>query len=169
MSRRKTTQGLAVPTQEEVSTNSRRRLRLKEQITVVRGDLDWIVMKCLEKDRSRRYDTANGLAMDIQRHLSCEPVLARPPSQLYEFQKTVRRHKFGFAAAAAIIMVLAVGITLTTRQAVRATNAEQAEKAQAEQARADRDRAVLAEGDSRTQAAAAKAAWATTRRQAYAA
>src|SRR6266540_601225 len=80
----------------------------------LQGDLDWIVMKCLEKDRTRRYDTASGLAMDIQRHLSCEPVLARPPSSLYEFQKTVRRHKFGFAAAAAIIFVLAVGITLTT-------------------------------------------------------
>jgi serine/threonine protein kinase len=107
----------------------------------LRGDLDWIVMKCLEKDRARRYETANGLAMDIQRHLSCEPVLARPPSQLYEFQKTVRRHKFGFAAAAAIILVLALGITLTTWQAVRATNAEQVQKAQAEQARAARDRA----------------------------
>ena len=55
-------------------------------------------MKCLEKERTRRYETANGLAMDIQRHLSNEPVAARPPSKLYEFQKTVRRHKVGFAA-----------------------------------------------------------------------
>ena len=68
-------------------------------IHLVRGDLDWIVMKALEKDRTRRYETANGLAMDIQRHLNNEPVVARPPSRLYEFQKTVRRHKFGFAAA----------------------------------------------------------------------
>jgi serine/threonine protein kinase len=55
----------------------------------VRGDLDWIVMKCLEKDRTRRYETANGLAMDIQRHLDNEPVVARPPSRAYRFQKMV--------------------------------------------------------------------------------
>jgi len=54
-------------------------------------DLDWIVMKCLEKDRTRRYETANGLAADIKRHLNDEPIVARPPSRLYEFQKTVRR------------------------------------------------------------------------------
>ncbi len=62
-------------------------------------------MKCLEKDRTRRYDTANGLAMDLKRHLSNEPVVARPPSRLYQFQKTMRRHKFGFAAAAGLIAV----------------------------------------------------------------
>ena len=67
-------------------------------ISVVRGDLDWIVMNCLEKDRARRYETANGLAADVTRHLRNEPVLARPPSKLYEFQKTVRRHRVGFAA-----------------------------------------------------------------------
>src|SRR6185503_15015060 len=57
----------------------------------LRGDLDWIVMKCLEKDRTRRYDTANGLAADIQRHLSNEPIVARPPSASYRFQKLVCR------------------------------------------------------------------------------
>ena len=91
----------------------------------MRGDLDWIVMKCLEKDRTRRYETANGLAMDIQRHLNDEPVVARPPSRLYEFQKTVRRHKFGFAAAAAVIMVLAAGVVASTLEAIRARRAEQ--------------------------------------------
>jgi len=55
-------------------------------------------MRAMEKDRTRRYETANGLAMDIQRHMNCEPVVACPPSRLYEFKKTVRRHKFGFAA-----------------------------------------------------------------------
>src|SRR3974390_1221423 len=59
----------------------------------VRGDLDWIVMKCLEKDRPRRYETANGLVMDIQRHLNNEPVVARPQSHLYRFQKVVRRNR----------------------------------------------------------------------------
>ncbi|PWU21380.1 MAG: serine/threonine protein kinase [Verrucomicrobia bacterium] len=93
----------------------------------IHQDLDWIVMKCLEKDRSRRYETANGLATDIQRFLKCEPVVARPPSRLYEFQKTVRRHKFGFAAAAALIIVLALGAIVSTTQAVRATRAEHAQ------------------------------------------
>jgi WD40 repeat protein/serine/threonine protein kinase len=73
-------------------------------------DLDWIVMKCLEKDRARRYATANGLASDLRRHLNNEPVLARPPSRLYEFQKTVRRHKMGFAAAAVVIVSLLAGL-----------------------------------------------------------
>ena len=99
------------------------------------SDLDWIVMKCLEKDRTRRYETASGLASDLKRHLSNEPVTARPPSKLYEFQKTVRRHKFGFAAAAAVIVVLAAGATVSTWQAVRAKRAErQALEAQRKEA-----------------------------------
>ena len=57
---------------------------------LVRGDLDWIVMKALEKDRTRRYETANGLARDVERYRADEPVLARPPSNLYRFQKLVR-------------------------------------------------------------------------------
>ena len=66
-------------------------------IHLLRGDLDWIVMKCLEKDRTRRYETANGLATDLKRHLNNEPVIARPPSQLYRFQKLVRRNKLAFS------------------------------------------------------------------------
>ena len=109
----------------ELDTVARQRqTEAPKLIHLIRGDLDWIVMKCLEKDRGRRYDTANGLAMDIARHLNCEPVLARPPSRLYEFQKTVRRHKFGFAAMAALIVVLAAGITVSMWQAVRARRAE---------------------------------------------
>ena len=60
----------------------------------------------LEKDRTRRYETANGLAMDIQRHLNNEPVVARPPSNLYRFQKLVRRNKLAFAAGAVVLLVL---------------------------------------------------------------
>jgi len=82
-------------------------------INLVRGDLDWIVLKCLEKDRARRYETANALVMDIQRHLGNEPVTARPRSRLYEFQRTVRRHKFGFAAAGAILATLFLGLGTT--------------------------------------------------------
>jgi WD40 repeat protein/serine/threonine protein kinase len=103
---------------------------------LVRGDLDWIVMKCLEKDRGRRYETANGLAVDIQRHLNCEPVIARPPSRLYEFQKTVRRHKFGFAAAGAIIVTLAAGLGVSMWQFAHANTARRL----ADQARRDERR-----------------------------
>jgi serine/threonine protein kinase/tetratricopeptide (TPR) repeat protein len=91
----------------------------------VRGDLDWIVMKCLEKDRVRRYETANGLASDITRHLDCEPVAARPPSRLYEFQKTVRRHKFGFAAASAVLLALLLGLGFSTWTTIKERRARQ--------------------------------------------
>src|SRR6266516_1554300 len=87
---------------EELTTTAKRRgLDAPKLVNVLRGDLDWIVMKCLEKDRGRRYETANGLVSDIQRHLGNEPVLACPPSKLYRFQKTLRRNKVAFAAAAA--------------------------------------------------------------------
>jgi eukaryotic-like serine/threonine-protein kinase len=112
--------------EDRTTACKRRQTDVGKLVHQLRGDLDWIVMKCLDKDRTRRYDTAHGLAMDLQRHLGCEPVLARPPSRLYEFQKTVRRHKLGFAATAAIILVLAVGVTLATWQAVRATRAGEA-------------------------------------------
>ncbi len=80
----------------------------------IRGDLDWIVMKCLEKDRTRRYETANGLAMDIRRHLSSEPVTARPPSATYRFQKLVRRNKLAVAAVGAVATALVFGLGLST-------------------------------------------------------
>jgi tetratricopeptide (TPR) repeat protein len=73
------------------------------------NDLDWIVMKCLEKDRTRRYETANGLAMDVERHLTHEPILARPPDKLYRLGKLVRRNKFTFAAGLAGAVTLVVG------------------------------------------------------------
>jgi tetratricopeptide (TPR) repeat protein len=80
----------------------------------VRGDLDWVVMKCLEKDRSRRYETANGLRMDVMRYLNCAPVAARPPSQLYRLQKLVRRHKLVFAATGAVATSLVIGLGIAT-------------------------------------------------------
>jgi len=81
---------------------------------LVRGDLDWIVMKCLEKDRQRRYETANGLAVDVARHLNSEPVVARPPSNLYRLQKTLRRHTLAFAAAGAVMASLVLGLSAAT-------------------------------------------------------
>ena len=110
---------------EELTTTTQRRgAEAPKLIHLLRGNLDWIVMKCLEKDRTRRYDTANGLAMDLQRHLDNEPVVARPPSAAYRFQKLVRRNKLAFAAAGAVGVVLLMGIVVSTWQAVRAMRAE---------------------------------------------
>jgi WD40 repeat protein/serine/threonine protein kinase len=110
---------------ELTTTAQHRQTDAPKLIHLIRGDLDWIVMKCLEKDRTRRYETANGLGADIQRHLNNEPVVARPPSSAYRFQKLVRRNKLAFAAAAAIGVVLLLGIAVSTWQAVRATTAMQ--------------------------------------------
>ena len=83
-------------------------------LSTLRGDLDWIVMKALEKDRARRYETANGLALGVQRYLNNEPVVARPPSRLYQFQKLVRRNRVVFAAIAAVTFALLAGLGLST-------------------------------------------------------
>ena len=91
---------------------------------LVDRDLDWIVMKCLEKDRTRRYDTARELAADLQRYLDQEPVLARPQSKAYRLRKALRRHRVGFAAAAAILIAVVGGTTASLWQAWRATSAE---------------------------------------------
>ncbi len=76
------------------------------------GDLDWIVMKALEKERTRRYDTADGLAEDIRRHLACEPVLAGPPSAAYRLTKFMRRNRIGVVSTAVVALGLVVGIGL---------------------------------------------------------
>jgi serine/threonine protein kinase len=85
-----------------------------ELISQLKGDLDWIVMKALEKDRNRRYETADGLAMDIQRYLDNEPVVARPPSKLYRLQKLVHRNKIIFAAGGAVALALFIGLGMST-------------------------------------------------------
>ncbi len=81
-------------------------------IRAVRGDLDWIAMKALEKDRTRRYATANGLALDVQRYLANETVSARPPSRLYKFQKAVQRNKFLFMSVSGVALLLVVSLVL---------------------------------------------------------
>ena len=106
------------------SVAQRRHADAPKLIHTLRGDLDWIVMKALEKDRSRRFETANGFAMDIQRYLNNEPVTARPPSSVYRLQKLVRRNTTAFAAAAAVLLALVFGLITTQRQAVRARKAE---------------------------------------------
>ena len=105
---------------------------------LVRGDLDWIVMKALEKDRTRRFESASGLALDVQRFLANEPIGARPPSGAYRFQKWVRRNKPVFAAGAAVFLALVLGLGLSLYLFIREREALQRE-------RVARERAVAAE------------------------
>jgi serine/threonine protein kinase/tetratricopeptide (TPR) repeat protein len=99
---------------------------------LLKGDLDWIVMKALEKDRTRRYETANGLGMDAQRYLNNEPIVARPPSRMYQFQKMARRHRGVFAAGAVVLAALLLGLgasmLLLVREKEARRVAETAEK-----------------------------------------
>jgi serine/threonine protein kinase len=111
-------------TEELPSVAANRGLEPKKLSGLVRGDLDWIAMKALDKDRGRRYETANGLALDVQRFLADEPVFARPPSSAYRFRKMVRRNKRAVTAAAVILVLVLVGAAVSTWQAIRATIAE---------------------------------------------
>ena len=95
--------------------------RLRKEL---KGDLDWIVLKSIEKDRARRYETVNGLTMELQRYLSNEPVVARPPSVGYRMQKFVERHKTVVATAFIVLLALVGGITAATVGLVRAQKAE---------------------------------------------
>ncbi len=83
----------------------------------IRGDLDWIVMKALEKDRTHRYETAKEFGMDIEHHVNNEPILARPPNRLYRFRKLVRRNRAVFAAVGTLVTVLVLGVIVSTWQA----------------------------------------------------
>jgi non-specific serine/threonine protein kinase/serine/threonine-protein kinase len=116
-----------------------------------RGDVETIVGKALEKDRTRRYASAAALAADIQRYLSDEPILARPPSAGYQLQKFARRHRGLVGGAAAVFVVLVAGIAVSTALAIRAQRAEKA-------AIESRDRAVEAEKQTRMQRDRATAA-----------
>src|SRR5687768_2725838 len=109
------------------SISAQRHMEPAKLTKLMRGELDWIVMKALEKDRTRRYETANGFAADVRRYLAGEAVQAVPPSAAYRFRKFVRRNKGPVLAAAAVLLVLVGGIVTTTWQAVRAQRARQAE------------------------------------------
>ncbi len=93
---------------------------------MVRGDLDWIVMKCLEKDRTRRYESASALARDIERYLHDEPVEASPPSRRYRLRKFARKHRRLIGTAAGFVLLVAAGAGVSTWQAMRAREAERA-------------------------------------------
>ena len=104
--------------------------------TAFPSDLDWIVMKCLEKDRERRYETANGLARDLERQLRNEPIVARPPSAGYRLCKFVSRNRLAVGAGALVLLVLVLGVLVSTWQAIRASRAtsnEAKQKAAAQQ------------------------------------
>jgi len=115
------------------ATRSRRTdlLSLTRQL---KGELDWITMKAMAKDRTRRYASASELAADIERYLKHEPVVAGPPSAIYRLRKYVRRHRTAVAAAALVVVALVIGITGTSIGLVKATKAENKAREEAETA-----------------------------------
>ncbi|MFO1053003.1 MAG: bifunctional serine/threonine-protein kinase/formylglycine-generating enzyme family protein [Planctomycetota bacterium] len=149
-------------------------LRHAEPHTLVRklrGDLDWIVMRAIERDRNRRYETANALAMDIQRHLDDQPVLAGPPTATYRLHKFVRRYRLQVIAGSLLLLSLIGGVIGTTWflfearaneiRAVKAADDAKSQKERADQearlataARADADRRAVAEKEAREEAVA---------------
>ena len=106
------------------SISANRHMEPAKLTKLVRGELDWIVMKTLEKDRNRRYETANGFAADVQRYLADEQVQACPPSAAYRFRKFARRNKRILATVGVIALALLFGTAISTWQAIRATHAE---------------------------------------------
>jgi len=104
----------------------RRRTEPSKLRSLLQGDLDWVVMKAIEKDRNRRYETANGLAMDLRRFLDDEPVSAGPPSKTYRAKKFVRRHRVAVTASAAFVLVLLAFVASFGALYVRASRAEAA-------------------------------------------
>ncbi|MFH1746914.1 MAG: tetratricopeptide repeat protein [Planctomycetota bacterium] len=144
--------------EEDPPTPSRRLSTLGDQLTevarsrraepqvlsrLIRGDLDWIVMKALEKDRSRRYETAAALVADIQHHLNNEPVMAGPPGAAYRVRKFIRRHRIGVTAVAFVVAAVLIGLALATLGFIQASY--------------ERDRALIAEWQAQNQADKARA------------
>src|SRR5262249_16877571 len=103
-------------TEELPSISAQRHTEPAKLTKLVRGELDWIVMKALEKDRNRRYETATGFALDLQRYLADEPVEAGPPSAWYRFRKFARRNRGPLAIAACVVLALAAGAGLIWRE-----------------------------------------------------
>src|SRR5262245_60398456 len=106
------------------AVSAQRQTDPKRLSQVCRGELDWIVLKAMEKDRNRRYESASAFAADVQRYLHDEPVLACPPSTWYRLRKNVRRHKGPVLAASLVVLALVGGIIGTTWGLIRATDAE---------------------------------------------
>ncbi len=126
-------------------------------VAQLRGELDCVVMKCLEKDRERRYETANGLARDIQRYLADDPVEARPPSTGYRLRKFASKNRMLLSTVAAFVVLLIAGATVSAMLAVRATRAEDAALLARDQEAAERVKAEAARERADSQAAIAQA------------
>ena len=131
---------------------------------LLRGELDWIVMRCLEKERAQRYATANALADDVRRHLNNEPIAAAAPGGFYSFKKFARRHRAAFAAGLAFATLLVAAAAVSAWLAARATQAErlaqerlQTETAARAAAERQRARATAAEKQAKDEAARATA------------
>jgi serine/threonine protein kinase len=116
--------------QDSLAAISAQRHTEPAQLTkLVRGELDWIVMKALEKDHNRRYESASAFAADVQRYLADEPVLACPPSAAYRLKKFARKYRKSLTLSAAFALLLVLGAVASSWQAVNATRAEQKTKA----------------------------------------
>jgi eukaryotic-like serine/threonine-protein kinase len=111
-------------TQETASIAAQRGTEPAKLAKLMRGELDWIVMKALEKDRTRRYESAGGMARDIKRHVDGDPVEAGPPSSFYRLNTFARKHKIALTTAAAFVTLLVLAAIISAGQAVRATRAE---------------------------------------------
>ncbi|MBL9168365.1 MAG: protein kinase [Verrucomicrobiales bacterium] len=115
--------------EKERKEASLRLAQAKETLQLLHGDLDWIVLKCLEKDRRRRYDTVNALATDLQRHLANEPIIARPPSTTYQLRKAWQRNKVLCSAALMVVLTLVAATLVSTWQRMEATRSRRAAEA----------------------------------------
>ncbi len=131
-------------TEELPSIAACRNIEPRKLSGLMAGELDWIVMKALEKDRERRYETANALASDVRRYLADEPVQACPPSSWYRVAKFARRNKGPVLASAAVLLVLIGGIIGTTWGLVRADRARQSEAQQRRRAQGNEQKALVA-------------------------
>ncbi len=130
--------------QATTSISANRSTEPRKLSNLVKGDLDWIVMKAIEKDRSRRYETAIALAADVQRFLSEEPIEARPPSHLYRVRKYARRHKVTISTVAIVVAAMIFGTGISIWQAARAMDESKKKElalADAVQARHEADEA----------------------------
>jgi tetratricopeptide (TPR) repeat protein len=110
----------------------------------LKGELDWIVMKCLEKDRERRYESASSLSRDLHRHLADEPVLACPPSTIYRLRKFAKKHRAALVSLTVVAASLLIGLGFSAWQAIRATAAEAQAKTNETKAEKERQKAVTA-------------------------
>jgi len=115
--------------QAATATAEHRRTDLPGLAKALRGDLDWVVMKALEKDRTRRYETANGMRLDLQRYLANEPVSASPPGTIYRLRKFVRRNRTGVTVGATVTVALVVGFLLAAAGFLQARREAEASKA----------------------------------------